>query len=267
MRLFLHLCLIAVAITGPSDPTKTLASEYKVNADVPGGVLNLRNGPGLDHPITVAIPAGSEGIELGACKSGDDGVSKMPWCRAAWKGNNGWVSSCCITQVSATGVDSNDGMRQYVDNQWRICQLYTNQQNCTKTEVQTDHAGYHTFFTVTYGPFRFLPLPGAVAFGYEGRVEGEQEAPKKGWVVGGKMYVRGVAGTSRLATQNIGGSVTFPPSDISRYESQDEPNGEGYTLEAFCNDKGPCVTSSGWPDRKVTAAYVIFCDPTVRDRV
>jgi hypothetical protein len=53
----------------------------------------MRSGPGQDHSIVVAIPAGSDGVTIGQCRSADDGRSRYSWCKARWNGESGWVSS------------------------------------------------------------------------------------------------------------------------------------------------------------------------------
>jgi uncharacterized membrane protein YgcG len=67
---------------------------YRVLPNVSQGVQNLRSGPGVKYPIVVAIPAGSTGITIGACRKSDDGT--RPWCPANWRSHSGWISSCCI---------------------------------------------------------------------------------------------------------------------------------------------------------------------------
>jgi TIR domain len=67
---------------------------YRVLANVSGGVQNLRSGPGLQHPVIVAIPAGATGITLGECHRSTFGT--RPWCAAKWRTYSGFISSCCI---------------------------------------------------------------------------------------------------------------------------------------------------------------------------
>src|SRR5262249_4763617 len=79
------------AATPRSEPQ---GATYRVLANVPGGVQNLRSGPAVRYPLVVAIPAGATGITLGACRAAEDG--SRPWCAAKWRSYSGFISSCCI---------------------------------------------------------------------------------------------------------------------------------------------------------------------------
>ena len=70
-----------------------------VSPDVSQGILNMRSGPGIGHPIIVSIPAGTHGLELGTCRSPDDGKSRYKWCDVEWKGFSGWVSSGSVRPI------------------------------------------------------------------------------------------------------------------------------------------------------------------------
>ncbi|MGO9982922.1 MAG: SH3 domain-containing protein [Rhodomicrobium sp.] len=83
-----------------------------MNDDVPEGILNMRDGPGVGHKVIVPIHAGASGLRLGACRSPDDKTSRFKWCRVAWGGYSGWVSSCCITK-SIEAVRGGSSATQY----------------------------------------------------------------------------------------------------------------------------------------------------------
>jgi hypothetical protein len=70
----------------------THGETYSIKFDISSGVLNMRSGPGPRHSIVVAIPAGANGIRLGACMNPDDGINRHPWCHARWGDYSGWVS-------------------------------------------------------------------------------------------------------------------------------------------------------------------------------
>src|SRR5690349_6977929 len=82
------------------------AETYTVRADVSDGVLNMRTGPGVGHPLVTAVPAGSTGITLGDCQTPDDGKSQSKWCVARWGTHSGWISTCCIFPVAAPASPS-----------------------------------------------------------------------------------------------------------------------------------------------------------------
>jgi uncharacterized protein YecT (DUF1311 family) len=70
---------------------------FSVKADVSGGVLNLRDGPGVNTQILVALPAGANGIEMtGQCVDLGKPYAAA-WCPVKWLGHEGWLSACCIT--------------------------------------------------------------------------------------------------------------------------------------------------------------------------
>ena len=88
-----------------------LPGSYLIASDAPGGVLNMRSGPGQGHSIVVAVPAGSGGVTIDQCRSPDDGKSRYDWCQAKWNGYSGWVSSSGIVRDSSRQrTDSADRM-------------------------------------------------------------------------------------------------------------------------------------------------------------
>jgi TPM domain/TIR domain len=84
-------------------PSARPPTTYRVLPKVAGGVQNLRAGPSTAYNIVVAIPQGSTGITIGACRPPEDGKTTRPWCAASWRGYAGWISSCCIVD-EATGL-------------------------------------------------------------------------------------------------------------------------------------------------------------------
>ena len=53
------------------------------------GTVNMRIGPGTQHPIIVAVPV-SQPITIVGCLSGS------AWCDVVWAGHRGWVSASYI---------------------------------------------------------------------------------------------------------------------------------------------------------------------------
>ena len=78
-----------------------------------GGVQNLRSGPGLSHSLVVAIPAGAGHVTIEQCQPGDDGRTRYNWCRAAWNGHRGWISSCCLVSGSEQTETNNSGTHSF----------------------------------------------------------------------------------------------------------------------------------------------------------
>ncbi|ABD06868.1 Peptidase C14, caspase catalytic subunit p20 [Rhodopseudomonas palustris HaA2] len=75
---------------------------FRVLGSVSQGILYVRAGPGTGHPALFSIPAGASGIQLGRCRSSEDGVG-APWCEVEWGGRAGWASACCMVDA-ATGA-------------------------------------------------------------------------------------------------------------------------------------------------------------------
>jgi uncharacterized protein YraI len=66
--------------------------------NVSDGILNMRRGPGTNHPVVASIPAGATGLAVGRCRSPEDG-SQFLWCEVEWQGRRGWASSCCMVDA------------------------------------------------------------------------------------------------------------------------------------------------------------------------
>jgi uncharacterized protein YraI len=130
--LFLALSIAGSQLSAVTIVCQAGAAEYRVNDDVPGGILNLRTGPGVNHDLVVSSPSGSTGVEVTECRSGDDDVSKKSWCRATWKGNHGWVSSCCISQTQNNSLSHSSVIASLA-----IISEYSRQKSCSKTDTRT----------------------------------------------------------------------------------------------------------------------------------
>lgn len=68
------------------------AGVYTVPNDVSAGHMNMRNGPGTNHSLVGAIPAGMT-VTSSRCTPRDDGITGADWCLVTWNGVTGWVSS------------------------------------------------------------------------------------------------------------------------------------------------------------------------------
>lgn len=72
--------------------TTAHSAVYTVPADVSAGRMNIRSGPGTNHSLIGAIPAGAT-VNAGRCVQRDDGVRGADWCLVSYNGVTGFVSS------------------------------------------------------------------------------------------------------------------------------------------------------------------------------
>ena len=81
-----------VCNTVPQTETSVSSSSerYQVNGIADNDVLNMRAGPGTDHPIVTAIPPDGSGISVGECQVVEG--YRYDWCHVSWHGLSGWVS-------------------------------------------------------------------------------------------------------------------------------------------------------------------------------
>ncbi len=76
----------------------------------------MRTGPGQQHPIIAAIPAGADDVvPAGRCVNPNDGISAFQWCPVRWNGNIGWVSSGGL-QAADSNTSKNFEADQYCIN-------------------------------------------------------------------------------------------------------------------------------------------------------
>lgn len=64
---------------------------YRVHRVADDDVLNMRAGPGTDHPVVAKIPYNGNGIEILSCNRTD--YLGPLWCQSSWQGHSGWLSS------------------------------------------------------------------------------------------------------------------------------------------------------------------------------
>ncbi|WP_051402436.1 SH3 domain-containing protein [Lutibaculum baratangense] len=65
------------------------ASAALAHPGVTTGTVNMRIGPGTQHPVVIAIPV-SQPVTIVGCLSGS------AWCDVVWAGHRGWVSASYI---------------------------------------------------------------------------------------------------------------------------------------------------------------------------
>ena len=83
-RLFSGLLTAVVLSAVWAAETAALAGTYRIGSDVSGGVLNMRDGPGIGHRLVIGIPAGTGGLTVEGCQPSDDGQTHDQWCRTSW---------------------------------------------------------------------------------------------------------------------------------------------------------------------------------------
>jgi hypothetical protein len=87
-----------------SDPVedRPLEEVYQVPADISGGRLNMRNGPGVNYALVGAVPAGSvlRGKAPIQCRPREDGIRGADWCHIGWNGIDGWVSRAGMMPIN-----------------------------------------------------------------------------------------------------------------------------------------------------------------------
>ena len=91
--------------TQPTQPApvqpKPTTSEmlFAIPPNVSGGHMNVRNGPGTNHGLLGAIPAGQT-VRASRCVRRDDGIAGADWCLVTWNGLTGWVSQVGLMPVT-----------------------------------------------------------------------------------------------------------------------------------------------------------------------
>ena len=72
---------------------------FMVPFDVSNGKMNVRSGPGANHGLLGAIPAGQH-VTASQCVARDDGIAGADWCLVTWGGLTGWVSRVGLMPTS-----------------------------------------------------------------------------------------------------------------------------------------------------------------------
>jgi len=80
---------------------------FRVLADVSGGSLNIRQGPGPRFGVVAEIPANAADVLVGRCRLPESGGS-TPWCEVKWRAYSGWASGCCMVDAT-TGAYARAG--------------------------------------------------------------------------------------------------------------------------------------------------------------
>jgi len=72
--------------------TAAHATVYTVPMEVSAGHLNIRSGPGTNHALLGAIPAGAT-VNSNRCVPRDDRIVGSDWCLVSYGGVTGWAAS------------------------------------------------------------------------------------------------------------------------------------------------------------------------------
>jgi len=109
MGRLMKMIVVAICLTWFL-PLQGIAEErpFTIKNNVSDGVLNMRSGPGQQHSLVIAIPAGVNDVMIGDCRAPDDGRSRHNWCKARWSGHSGWVSRGGIVETNLGGVSSDN---------------------------------------------------------------------------------------------------------------------------------------------------------------
>jgi len=85
----------------PAQPVQPTTSEmlFVIPSDVSSGHMNVRTGPGTNHGLLGAIPAGQT-VRASRCVKRDDGIAGADWCLVTWNGLTGWVSQVGLMPVT-----------------------------------------------------------------------------------------------------------------------------------------------------------------------
>ena len=84
----------------PVQPMPTTSEMlFVIPPDVSAGHMNVRNGPGANHGLLGAIPAGQT-VRASRCVRRDDGIAGADWCLVTWNGLTGWVSQVGLMPVT-----------------------------------------------------------------------------------------------------------------------------------------------------------------------
>jgi len=72
---------------------------FTIPREVSAGHMNIRTGPGVNHGLVGAIPAGAT-VSATQCVPRDDGIVGAYWCLVNWNGLRGWVSQAGLLPIS-----------------------------------------------------------------------------------------------------------------------------------------------------------------------
>jgi hypothetical protein len=80
-------------------PRAQATATFRIKAEVEGGYMNMRDGPGLGHRTLAQIPEQSIVRQIAPCIGSDDNTTRYPWCKVQWNGATGWVNSSGLETV------------------------------------------------------------------------------------------------------------------------------------------------------------------------
>jgi uncharacterized protein YgiM (DUF1202 family) len=89
------------AMAAPPQPETSML--FMIPYDVSEGHMNVRSGPGTNHGLLGAIPAGQT-VGASRCAPRDDGIAGANWCLVTWNSLTGWVSQAGLMPLQEQPV-------------------------------------------------------------------------------------------------------------------------------------------------------------------
>lgn len=85
----------------PTAPATGGGAGWQVVHNAPAGYMNIRSGPGTNHPVMFTLaPAQVVGVD--GCKQADPGGGSGQWCLIAAAGRTGWISRIGLEPAGTT---------------------------------------------------------------------------------------------------------------------------------------------------------------------
>lgn len=97
----------------PSAPAG--AAGWQIVHHAPAGYMNIRSGPGTQHPVIFTLPP-AQPVSLGTCRTADPGGGTGQWCEVAASGKQGWISRIGVEPQGTTAVP------ERLSGSWQIVQ-------------------------------------------------------------------------------------------------------------------------------------------------
>lgn len=99
----------------PAVSPATPEAGWQIVHHAPAGYMNIRSGPGTQHPVIFTLPP-SHPVILGTCRTADAGAGTSQWCLITASGRQGWVSRIGLEPAGTTAVPDR------LEGSWQIVQ-------------------------------------------------------------------------------------------------------------------------------------------------
>lgn len=88
----------------PAAPTAPTGNTgWQIVHHAPAGYMNIRSGPGTQHPVIFTLPP-AQPVRLSTCRAADPGGGTSQWCLVSATGKQGWVSRIGLEPEGTTTV-------------------------------------------------------------------------------------------------------------------------------------------------------------------